>query len=586
MFFDSEEIQQKLHSALSDASILILVPPFTRSCKGVAPEPHTLSAIAADAGFKADILYLNVLFASLIGTEVFEEIGNSPRINMFGEKLFSGAAYGQNQPENDFPFSQMKPLAEKLASLSASVIAEKGYRFIWSSMNWQQINATIAVFNRIKELNSSIMTVGAGLQCDQEMTKGILSLTNSFDYLVSGEPERTFKDMLSMPEKSERRLPSLIQSKKTVNLDELPEINYRCYFEQLELFLGKDHGFPVLVGYETSRGCRKAEGQPCSFCSLNTQDRIHYRYKSASKVKHEIDSLVKHYPEAKIFMMDNDFPSAYFQELLPILSIPESASIRYYTKANLSLNQLHQMKKAGITSLQPGIESLSPTWLKRVKKRVFARSNVMMLRNARSLGVSLYWYLLHGIPGDETGDYEAMIDLIPLLHHLQPPDSVAPVRLERFSEFILQPEQFHLNNPKPVQAYRETFPSGTDFLNLAYFYQAEYPCGSIENPDIIETLRLKVHDWKQHWKESKLVLLPFNGEWLIYDQRKITGNSATHLLSQNQALEVMTYGKFKETEKQSWSLENKLGVQMEGYYVPLITASESVLKQLGLLRKH
>jgi hypothetical protein len=35
----------------------LIVPPFSRSCKGAYLDPHTLQALAAKKGYKADILY-------------------------------------------------------------------------------------------------------------------------------------------------------------------------------------------------------------------------------------------------------------------------------------------------------------------------------------------------------------------------------------------------------------------------------------------------------------------------------------------------------------------------------------------------
>ena len=58
------------------------------------------------------------------------------------------------------------------------------------------------------------------------------------------------------------------------------------------------------------------------------------------------------------------------------------------------------LKRAGISFIQPGIEALSSSLLKLMRKGVSAHQNLALLRYARCAGVHLVWNLLCGFPGD------------------------------------------------------------------------------------------------------------------------------------------------------------------------------------------
>ena len=115
-------------------------------------------------------------------------------------------------------------------------------------------------------------------------------------------------------------------------------------------------------------------------------------------------------------------PRSYFRTLLPRLAA-EVPGLRafYEQKSNLSLDNVLELKAAGICDIQPGIEALSTSLLKRMDKGVSARQNIALMRYARAVGLSLTWNLLYAFPGDQLEDYEQTLALVPLLRHLNPP---------------------------------------------------------------------------------------------------------------------------------------------------------------------
>ncbi len=147
-----------------------------------------------------------------------------------------------------------------------------------------------------------------------------------------------------------------------------------------------------------------------------------FREKSPERVILELRSLPTRDTSRRVAMSDNIMPHSYFSSLVPQLGA-ESLSLKifYEQKANLSLSQVRALKKAGIVSIQAGIESLSNGLLDLMKKGVSAQQNLRLLRYARAAGVHVFWNLLWGFPGDRSEWYEQMAGFLPLLIHLQPP---------------------------------------------------------------------------------------------------------------------------------------------------------------------
>ena len=91
-------------------------------------------------------------------------------------------------------------------------------------------------------------------------------------------------------------------------------------------------------------------------------------------------------------------PYTYFRTLLPRLAgaFP-GVTIFFEQRASLSLSQLLALKRAGVTCIQPGIELLS-TRFSLMNKGLLTRQNLLLLRNARTVGIDLIWNLLWDSP--------------------------------------------------------------------------------------------------------------------------------------------------------------------------------------------
>jgi ribosomal peptide maturation radical SAM protein 1 len=269
-------------------------------------------------------------------------------------------------------------------------------------------------------------------------------------------------------------------------------------------------------------------------------------------------------------MIDNIMPHSYFRTVLPRLAeeLPP-AHIFYETKSNLTLEQVELLRRAGVGLIQPGIEALSSSLLRRMKKGVLARQNVALLRYARACGLAVNWNLLYGFPGDHSEDYAATLALIPLIRHLYPPTGIYPVSIDRFSPYFKRPADYGISGLRPLPEYEAVFPEGTDFDHLAYHFTGEYECAEIE-----DSLAAAFREWRACWKVDgppptlNLAAVGYD-HYLLMDTRGLNGTGMLQFLDQAEARTVLIGGPLERQPLAAWAIERKLAVALDDWCVPL-----------------
>ena len=168
-----------------------------------------------------------------------------------------------------------------------------------------------------------------------------------------------------------------------------------------------------------------------------------FRSKSPERVLDELASQAKRYRSFRFEAVDNIMDTAYLTKLFPVLVENEMGyEIFYEVKASLRREQLKLMAQAGVTHIQPGIESLSSNVLRLMRKGIRAIQNVNLLRWAQYYDIHVDWNLLWGFPGETEQDYAEQATAIPHLLHLRPPSSANRIWLERFSPLFTEPDTF------------------------------------------------------------------------------------------------------------------------------------------------
>jgi ribosomal peptide maturation radical SAM protein 1 len=203
---------------------------------------------------------------------------------------------------------------------------------------------------------------------------------------------------------------------------------------------------------------------------------MQYRSKSPARVLDELRELEDRYGIRSFEVVDNILDMSYYKTLLP--SLAEHGGERrlfYEIKANVTRRQVEQLVAAGVTWVQPGIESLHSDVLRLMNKGTQAWKNVQLLKWARELGLRLSWSILWGFPEERDEWYAEMAGQMPYLEHLQPPSSVFRLRFDRFSIYHEQADRLGLQL-RAVPAMGHIYPvAEADLDDLAYYFADHAP---------------------------------------------------------------------------------------------------------------
>jgi len=421
------------------------------------------------------------------------------------------------------------------------------------------------------------------------MARGVASLPSGIDYIFSGESEALFAEFVQAIVAGLRPRGRLLFGEPCRDMDALPTPTYVEFYEQRRRFLpmSKVPASQTEIPYETSRGCWWGEKHHCAFCGFN-EEAIAFRQKSPARVIEELRTLLDAHPTRKVVMTDSVMPYTYFKTLLPRLAgrLP-GVAIFYEQRANLSLPRVLALQQAGITSIQPGIESLSSRLLTLMKKGVQARQNLMLLRYARAAGVHLDWGLLWGFPGDEVEAYEETLAILPLLHHLQPPSVMGHLSIERFSPYFCRPTEFGVRNIKPQAGCYDWLPKGADIERIACHFTAEYPSGAHDHVALIYKLWQAMKRWQAAWKEEQgaptedLTLFRKHRSYVLVDTRHLWRKQRSYSLDERGASSMLTARPYTGSQLETWGVGEKLAVIMDGWFVPLAVADPKTLLELA-----
>jgi ribosomal peptide maturation radical SAM protein 1 len=517
-----------------------------------------LKAVTARYGFPVRTYHAYLDFAARIGVDYYRLLCQH-RGTLIGDWLFSVEAFGDAAPDPDA--HMLDELADSLSYLGSSPeeMRKKLLRirntdvpvyldalvdgFPWKdvkvagfSSTFQQNSASFALARRLKQRYPGIITVFGGANFDGEMGPELVRTVDCIDVAVTGEGDRAFPRLLGAlaADDSLDNVPGIARRQgeqvavtapmpPADELDDLPAPDYDEYFQRAE-----DLGVLPRVGLrnvwlpiETGRGCWWGAKHTCTFCGLNGTT-MRFRSKSPQHVLNELAEQARRYRSFRFEAVDNILDMAYFATLFPVLAANETGyEIFYEVKANLSREQLKLMAQAGVTHIQPGIESLSSNVLRLMRKGVRAIQNVNLLRWAQYYGINIEWNLLWGFPGETEQDYADQAAAIPHLRHLPPPVNSARIWLERFSPMFMERDLFRFLHRSPERSYRYVYPDRVDLERVAYFFDYELDGGL---PDSAYTdVRHAAEHWSGAWRDDRPPTLKY---WSaphfvqIYDERE------------------------------------------------------------------
>lgn len=496
-----------------------------------------LRAIAETHGFPARTLHANLDFAAGLGVDVYRALADRSG-HLVGDWLFSLEAFGAAAPDPQDKFldlylediaraqdtspARLRDRLERIrhhdvpAYLDALVDAYPwdAFRLVGFTSTFQQNTASIALARRLKERCPDLFTLFGGANFDSTMGVELVRTVECVDAAVIGEADTAFPlllralaeggDLDAVPGLARRVDGQVVTGPPAPlvqRLDELPMPEYGEYFQRAENLglLPRTAARSVYLPLETARGCWWGMKHHCTFCGLNGET-MHFRSKSAERVLDELAHQARTYRSFRFEAVDNIVDMRYFRTLFPALVASDARyEIFYEVKANLSRAQLKLLADAGVLQIQPGIESLSSSVLRLMRKGVTAAQNVNVLRWAQHYGIDVSWNLLWGFPGETRQDYSDQAAAVRHMWHLKPPDSAARITLERFSPLFSDREKI-LRDLRPEAAYTYVYPADVDLDKVAYFFRSDIE-GALPDDDYT-ALRRAVADWEQAWRHG------------------------------------------------------------------------------------
>lgn len=397
----------------------------------------------------------------------------------------------RNGTRQDSP--KISPLILELKRQSSFIVNEiadqlEPYDVIGISTTFLQNLPALALARTVKQRWPEKTVVFGGANCDGQMGVGLLRLFPFIDYTFSGEVDFAFPEFLTKLHSADNSAESPgVNMRKAdgspsrgphmppiEDLDALPIPDFDNYVEQWERSGYAKHR-KLILALESSRGCWWGERKHCTFCGLNANG-MNYRRKSEDRFIAEVEQVVRRYKTKYLYMADNILPNQFYGRFMQWAKEADIGMNYFYEiKANVKRQQVAQMAAAGITSVQPGIESFSTPILELMRKGVTGIQNVTMLRLAREYGILSAYSILVGFPKENPEEYKALERQLPKLVHLQPPMGLVEVEFHRFSPYHSKPEDYGLKLV-PSWHYQHLYPFPVkDLSEIAYVFENAPP---------------------------------------------------------------------------------------------------------------
>ena len=534
-----------------------------------------LKASLAPGGTSVGVLYFTLAFAELLGERLYTKIATDGtrsirelagewvfREALFGpdpaaderwerEVLLGRACWGARELARPVPASFVAGLrrartrAAGFVERCLSEVLARRPRLVGFTSVFQQHAASLALARRIADVAPGTVVVFGGANCEGVMGAETVRSFPFVDAAVSGEGDLVFPELVRrvLAARSFDDLPGVTtranvaarfaqgrfpNAPSVTRMDDLPVPDDADYFDQFARSRFAGTWTPGLF-LETARGCSWGEKSHCTFCGLNGTTMA-FRSKSPDRALGELRALVARHPRSDLQVVDNILDARYFESLLPELAkSPPPSPVFWETKSSLSKSQVRLLAAAGVTRIQPGIESLSDAVLKLMKKGVTAFQNVQLLKWCRELGVTPYWNLLWGFPDEAPEEYARMARLVPLLSHLAGPSGVSGLRLDRFSPGFDDADRLGFLDVTPMPSTAAVYPLGPEAVaNLAYSFSFRAR-GHGDAGAYVAPLLREVARWKRAQRTSSLFSVPAGDALLVWDLRPVARRPLTVL---------------------------------------------------------
>lgn len=520
----------------------------------------SLTAKLREASLPAVSMSLNCRLAEAIGEDMYNcAIGSAddPRRNVaydafLGEFAFASFDSNSRQDEADKYISwvineglsanrshvedllsDLWEVVPKFLDDCVKSILEKRPTIVGFSCTFQQVLPSLALARRLKKEISPPKILFGGPSMAGEMGREWFAKFPEIDAVCLGEADYSIAefvcDELSGGSRSVQGFLRRIDSETIVDggealpvqdMENLPPPDFDDHFVDLP----PEVRAKTRLQYEGSRGCWWGQKHHCTFCGQNAEG-LQFRQKSAKKVENEIRNLSRKYEIRLVEFCDNILSHQHQRTLIPNLARKwPPLKLFFEIKSNQSRESLRILSQAGVGEVQPGIESLSTAQLSRMRKGVSGLQNICFLKWCKVYGITAYWNILWGFPGEGIDDYRDVEAILRKISHLEPPQNCGYIRIDRFSPFFFESRDLGIDELAPHEAYRFILPDlpEASVFRIAYHFDVRKylrPDAVLPRERIIE-----MSDHCDKWRElgasgAELKLLCEEDEFFLSDKR-------------------------------------------------------------------
>lgn len=503
--------------------------------------------------------YLNV--ANLLGIQTYNRLAERTWV---AESVYAClinpdkrreilALWGQESSGTGEPVGDLEETARSIDRLHE----DKHLRFPWSrydligfSISLSQLTSSLYLIWKIRASHPRCRIVVGGSNCSGELGRSLLAHIPEIDFVVSGEGELPLLNLIeglrrgSLEEKKEclgllwRDSQGEIKGggiRQLSDLRELPIPDYDGYFRELSEHPAMGALVPALP-VETSRGCwwhrakPGAGGRACRFCNLNLQWEG-YRRKDPGQVASEMENLASRHGSLRFFFVDNILNPTTTEEMFQrIASLGRSFEIFTEVRASVTRRQLLAMRRAGVTQVQIGVESLSSRLLKKLNKGTTVIQNIEVMKHCEELGIQHHSNLILGFPGSDGDD---VAETLENLFFVMPYQPLRKVRfwLGQNSPVALHPQRYGIRRIANHPNYRVLLP-GSLGTSLALMIKT-YAGDRTRQQQLWRPVATAVKQWRRlYGRRRRAPLLSFRdgGDFLLIRRRSGDSEPETYRL--------------------------------------------------------
>jgi len=278
----------------------------------------------------------------------------------------------------------------------------------------------LKTFRLAKKINPKIKTVTFGPHVT-ELTKQTFKECPELDFIIKGEPEITFKELIQTLENNKSdffKIKGLAYKKDSKilinpdrsfikNLDQLPIPRHDLLPIKKYIFPFMASGFTFVVA---SRGCPFK----CIFCRQPIMWNYIFRQRSAKSIIKELKFLKK--IGVKEFLFSTDTFTLKKDSVIKLCQLIIKANLNLKWACNSRVDTIDQemtkwMKKAGCWMIALGIESGSDKILKLCQKNTTVHQIKKAVKTITKAGIKVYGYFIIGLPEETKETIRKTINL-------------------------------------------------------------------------------------------------------------------------------------------------------------------------------